>query len=145
MRVFVIDTNWLLDLWVFDDPQARPLRLALEAQQADWVATEAMRAEFERVLTYPAVQRWHRHHGGSPTDALAAFGRHHRRVATAPGCGLRCRDPDDQGFIDLAVAHRAMLLSKDRAVLALRAPLHRLGVTVHAQAPAIWIPPALPR
>ncbi|MDB5944967.1 MAG: putative toxin-antitoxin system toxin component, family, partial [Ramlibacter sp.] len=36
--------------------------------------------------------------------------------------------PDDQKFIDLAVAHRALLLSKDRAVLALRKRLAALQV-----------------
>ena len=30
---------------------------------------------------------------------------------------LRCSDPDDQKFIDLAVAHRCTLVSKDREVL----------------------------
>lgn len=41
---------------------------------------------------------------------------------------MTCADPDDQGFIDLAVAHRAPLLSKDRAVLTMKRRLERLGV-----------------
>ena len=41
---------------------------------------------------------------------------------------MTCKDPDDQIFIDLAVAHRARLLSKDGAVQALRKRLAALGV-----------------
>ena len=39
-----------------------------------------------------------------------------------------CKDPDDQQFIDLAVQHGAILLSKDQAVLRLRKRLMALGV-----------------
>jgi predicted nucleic acid-binding protein len=43
-----------------------------------------------------------------------------------------CSDPDDQVFIDLAVAHRALLLSKDRAVLSMKKRLALRGVAVQA-------------
>jgi PTS system nitrogen regulatory IIA component len=51
-------------------------------------------------------------------------------VDVAPRCAVRCRDPDDQMFIDLAVAHRAQLLSKDALVLRLAKRLLPLGVVV---------------
>jgi predicted nucleic acid-binding protein len=51
-------------------------------------------------------------------------------VEVAPRCAVRCRDPDDQMFIDLAVAHRAQLLSKDALVLRLAKRLLPLGVVV---------------
>jgi predicted nucleic acid-binding protein len=41
-----------------------------------------------------------------------------------------CKDADDQKFIDLAVAHQALLLSKDKQVLRLTNRLARLGVVV---------------
>jgi predicted nucleic acid-binding protein len=41
-----------------------------------------------------------------------------------------CKDADDQKFIDLAVAHQALLLSKDKQVLRLTNRLARLGVLV---------------
>jgi predicted nucleic acid-binding protein len=46
----------------------------------------------------------------------------------APRAPLRCKDPDDQGFIDLALAHRAGLLSKDLAVLCMAKRMCALGV-----------------
>jgi predicted nucleic acid-binding protein len=48
---------------------------------------------------------------------------------TAP---LRCADPDDQKFIDLAVQHKAQLLSKDRAVLCMAKRLQVLEVRAYA-------------
>lgn len=47
-----------------------------------------------------------------------------------------CKDPDDQQFIDLAVAHQAVLLSKDKAVLVMRKRLLKLGVAVQMPASA---------
>jgi predicted nucleic acid-binding protein len=41
---------------------------------------------------------------------------------------VTCRDPDDQKFIDLAVQHRAVLLSKDKAVLCMKKRLLALDV-----------------
>jgi predicted nucleic acid-binding protein len=46
-----------------------------------------------------------------------------------PGkAGITCGDPDDQKFIDLAVAHRCTLLSKDFEVLRMRKRLAQLQV-----------------
>ncbi|MEY4676134.1 MAG: hypothetical protein RLZZ470_641, partial [Pseudomonadota bacterium] len=44
-----------------------------------------------------------------------------------------CKDEDDQKFIDVAVAHQALLLSKDKQVLRLTNRLARLGVVVRRQ------------
>jgi predicted nucleic acid-binding protein len=46
----------------------------------------------------------------------------------APKAVVTCKDKDDQKFIDLAVQHGAVLLSKDKAVLCMRKRLLALGV-----------------
>ena len=125
-----IDTNCVLDLWVFRDPSATELRQALEAGALRWLATEGMRNELARVLAYPQILPRLAPHGPAPDEVLAAFDTHARRVPAASGASVRCRDPDDQPFIDLAVAWRAQLISKDLAVLALARRLAPLGVTV---------------
>jgi predicted nucleic acid-binding protein len=48
-------------------------------------------------------------------------------VPAAPKAGVTCKDADDQKFIDLAVQHRTLLLSKDRAVLCMARRLQALG------------------
>lgn len=131
----VIDTNWVLDLCVFNDPQAQPLRAALERGAWRWLTCPGMHSEWLRVLDYPAVQRRLAQTPDGQAAAQAWFERHATPVPTAPPCGLRCSDPDDQRFIDLAVQHRATLLSKDRAVLQLRRRLQAHGVSASATWP----------
>lgn len=131
-RRIVIDTNCVLDLWLFDDPAAQPLAAALRGGALRWIAHAGMRAELARVLAYPALVRQLAQRGRSAAAVLAAFDRWAQPVPVAAPAPLRCRDPDDQMFVDLAVAWRAVLASRDRALLELRRPLARLGVALHA-------------
>ncbi len=128
MDKVVIDTNVVLDLFVFDDPAVAPLRAALADGRVAWVASADMREELRRVLDYPHLAR--RLGAAGPHAALSAFDRHARCVAPAGKAPFTCRDPDDQRFIDLAVAQGAALLSKDAHVLALARRLARVGVRV---------------
>ncbi|MEJ2804355.1 putative toxin-antitoxin system toxin component, PIN family [Comamonadaceae bacterium PP-2] len=126
--LIVIDTNVVLDLFIFSDTLARPLRAALEAEQFSWMATESMRTELERVLAYTHLLPRMAFYRLQAQDVLDAFDRHCRIVPVAPSVPVVCKDRDDQKFIDLAVQHRSLLLSKDRAVLKLRRRLEKLGV-----------------
>ena len=130
ITALVIDTNIVLDLFVFADSAAKPLRAAIEAGVIDWLATPAMRVELARVLGYPQIVPRLAFYGLHADDILGAFDKYARIVAVAPKAAPTCRDADDQCFIDLAVAHRVPLLSKDRAVLTLRKRLAGLGVSM---------------
>lgn len=114
--IAVLDTNVWLDWLVFDDPGVRPLRAAL-GDGLRLVASDATRAELAAVLQRPRI------HPSLPADAarrLDEFDRLVSLVANPPATDLPCRDPDDQMFIDLAVAVGARwLLTKDKALLAL--------------------------
>ena len=126
----VLDTNVVLDLFLFADPATSALRAALGEGRVRWIATPPMRDELARVLTYPLVQRQLASRGGEPQGVLRAFdGGAALRDAPSP-CAVRCVDEDDQMFIDLAVAHGALLLSRDREVLRLRRRLADFGVEV---------------
>ncbi|HSV51275.1 MAG TPA: PIN domain nuclease, partial [Burkholderiaceae bacterium] len=70
--------------------------------------------------------------GLAAADVLAAFDSHARLLDAPPKAGPTCKDADDQKFIDLAVAHRATLLSKDRAVLCMQKRLATLSVSARA-------------
>ncbi|MDF1486108.1 PIN domain-containing protein [Ramlibacter sp. H39-3-26] len=124
----VIDTNIVLDLFVFADAAAQPLRTGLAAGALEWIATAAMRDELARVLGYAQIAPRLAFHGLQAAGVLAAFDAQARIVTPAPKAPVTCSDPDDQHFIDLAVAHGARLFSKDRAVLCMRRRLLALGV-----------------
>jgi len=126
----VLDTNIVLDAFVFDDPAARPLKSALAALQLEWIATKAMRDELARVLCYPKIVPRMAFYQVTASHVLAQFDGQATLVDTAPKAKVTCRDPDDQKFIDLAVSHQALLLSKDQAVLCMHKRLSGLSVKV---------------
>lgn len=152
---WVLDTNIVLDLWVFADPQVQPLRNLLglpklgetgAASEPDalawmppavatgtrprWLATRVMRDELARVLTYPHLVRRQPLGSDAAEALLAAYDAAVTWCEPAPKARFVCTDADDQKFIDLAVAHRAALVSKDKAVLRLQKRLATLGVPV---------------
>ena len=123
----VLDTNIVLDLFVFNDVAAAPLKQALQGDALDWISTPHMRDELARVLAYPQIVPRLAFYQLQASDVLAAFDRHARIVAAAAKAPVSCSDADDQVFIDLAVAHQCWLLSKDQAVLSMQKRLLALG------------------
>jgi uncharacterized protein len=135
-RPLVLDTNVVLDWLVFRDPCAAQLAKQLASGLWQWHVTADMRAELEHVLTYKALAAWTPDRG-----AVLATWESLARSTAAPSLALaqplRCTDPDDQKFIDLALSlPGASLLSRDRAVLKLARRARPLGVTITT--PQAW-------
>ena len=126
----VIDTNIVLDIWVYQDPATPSLLNALEEGKLHWLATAPMREELLRVLDYPHIAQRRERDGVTAQAVLAHFDRLAQMHPIAPKAPYVCKDEDDQKFIDLAAAHQALLLSKDKQVLRLTNRLARLGVAV---------------
>ena len=124
----VIDNNVVLDLLVFADPATALLKEQLAAGQWRWIDTHSMRDELAAVLQYPHLQRVMAGRGVDPEQVLAAVEAGAQWLEPAPKASVTCKDKDDQKFIDLAVQHGALLLSKDKAVLCMRKRLLALGV-----------------
>ncbi len=124
----VLDTQIWLDWLAFDDPSVAALKKAVKQERVEIYMDGACEAELERVLGYPIAKK-------VPEKSLqeARFAEA-RRVARPPARQVtqaeraslpRCRDPDDQKFLELALAAAAdALVTKDRALLELarRAP-----------------------
>lgn len=128
LETVVLDTNILLDWLVFRDPCVAALAAGIESGQVVWRATPAMRLEFDRVLPRDALVRW----CPDAAAATAAWDRWARiDVAEPPAGPLRCTDPDDQVFIDLALHRRcSWLVTRDRALLRLARSAALWGVAV---------------
>ncbi len=142
VRPVVVDTNVALDLLIFSDPRTAPLRELLAGGRLAWIATQVMRDELERVLAYPHIVERMDFYRVSAAQVLAAFDTQARLVATAPKVAYVCKDADDQKFIDLAAAHQAILLSKDKAVICMRKRLLNLGA--HVATALVWEPADAP-
>ncbi|HEY1231444.1 MAG TPA: PIN domain-containing protein [Ramlibacter sp.] len=132
MQPLVLDTNVVLDAFVFADEDAQPLQPALAAGRLHWLATAAMREELARVLGYRRIVPRLAFYGLDAAHVLAAFDRFAHVVDAPAKAPATCADPDDQKFIDLAVARGALLLSRDAAVLSMKNRLARLDVAVRA-------------
>jgi putative PIN family toxin of toxin-antitoxin system len=139
-QVVVLDTNIVLDLFLFQDSRQEPLRQRLQSGQLQWRATQHMRNELERVLTYAHIAAKLDVYQKTASSILAAFDRHAQLIeepsAKAP---YSCKDPDDQVFINLAASLAAsapasseptLLISKDKAVLSMRKRLEKLSIGV---------------
>lgn len=120
----VLDTNTVLALWMFRDPTLDRLRTAIEARHCRLHSRGDALEELRRVLAYrqfgltQAVQTdIHSHylallsHWDHPESAEAA-----RLTGALP----RCRDADDQKFLEIArLSGASLLLSRDKALLRL--------------------------
>jgi putative PIN family toxin of toxin-antitoxin system len=124
----VLDTQVWLDWLVFDDPATLPLRALLAADRAEVFIDAACEAELARVLGYPLGRR--RLEAGFQNACLAQCRAIAKRVETSlseKGTLPLCSDPDDQKLLELALAARAdCLVTRDRALLALRTPLFQI-------------------
>lgn len=123
----VFDTNVLLSLWVFDQSpggsRLAPLRQQIETGKLLVLSREDCLAEFRRVLAYPEF----RLEPERQQDILQAYRAVLTWVSPAadpqvePAYVLpRCRDRDDQKFLELARDAAAdVLTTGDKALLKL--------------------------
>ena len=116
--ILILDTNILLDILVFDEELAHPLREALEMKSVDAVSTPRMINEFLDVIARPQFEL----SAGDQKTIANQWSSWCRMVddeslQIAP---WKCRDRDDQVFINLSYSLRpATLISKDKQVLKL--------------------------
>lgn len=128
----VLDTNIVLDIFVFCNVQAAVLRAQLEQQSLHWLVTQPIIKELACVLQYAKLQPWLQKHELSASQLLFKLDGLTQCVPVPVKASMTCKDPDDQKFIDLAVAQQAQLWSRDKAVRALKKRLLVQGVTLHA-------------
>ena len=137
----VLDTNIVLDCFVFNDPAMQALVIAMEERRVFTLVHQDTLDELERVLTYPQCRL-------STAEQRQVLNRYLAVATVAPmpegftrdtlllpsGFPL-CRDVDDQPFLALAYHARAdALITKDKAILKLRRKIRRFGVAIFTPA-----------
>lgn len=116
----VLDTNVWLDWLVFNDPAIGIIKRAVTMHEAVIFATTACEQELERVLTYP--MRRQPLNPDRQAHCLAQFRRIARLHEEDGHCDHsalpRCKDTDDQKFLELARDCSAdFLITRDRDLL----------------------------
>ena len=132
MSRVVLDTNVWLALWFFREPGVDALRDTLA--QGDLIPVRSAATDFElaEVLARPGLFN-------VAPDRQAQLMCQWESVAllvsdiTPAPC--RCRDPDDQKFLDLALSAGARwLITRDRDLLKLRKKVRAAGLAITAPA-----------
>ena len=116
----VLDTNVVMDLFHFRAPPLAPLMAAIESGAVVCLANEQTLAELARVTGYKQFRL-------DDAERQRIFEAYRAQVtliaeSVDPALPLlpKCRDPDDQMFLELALAgHADMLISRDNQVLKL--------------------------
>ena len=121
----ILDTNVLLDIFVFRDERSLPLQQMIQNQERQLIYCQAMHDEFIDVLSRSQFQLSQSHQ----EDILHQWLNLANLVTLTESAPLRCSDPDDQTFIDLAYQTRpSLLVSKDNALIMLRKRLADLNI-----------------
>jgi predicted nucleic acid-binding protein len=121
-----------MDWMVFKNPSCATWTMRFgEEGDVCWLASRAMREELAHVLGRGVARAW----APSLDGVWSAWERYAITVPVQSTCvsahRIRCRDADDQKFIDLALAHGVRwLVSRDKALLALKRRLRPLGLEV---------------
>jgi len=132
----VLDTNVCLDLFFFRDPRCQVLAQALAEGRVQAVSRADCHAEWLRVLTYPDLPIT----DAGRQQAMAAYDAHlsfpeleEKHDVALP----RCRDPDDQMFLEVALgAGAGALVTKDNELLRLASRCEWFAIVL----PEAWQP-----
>ncbi len=113
----VLDTNIVIDAFMFRSALSQPINDALESGRALCFANADTLAELERVLSYPALKL----DEDRRQQVYASYRATVQLVAPAVAPPLpKCQDKDDQKFLELAaIAGADWLISRDKLVLKL--------------------------
>ncbi len=134
----VIDSNVVLDWLFFAEPATLATINAL-LHTHRWVCTPWMMREAQRVATLPQLAKYANPQATQRLQqGFAAYATviepDNAKPPHAPSpivTPLRCRDPDDQAFLDLALHTQApLLLTLDRDLLKLRKRACVLGLNI---------------
>ncbi len=119
-KTLILDTNAWLDWLVFADPQTALLGKHFEAGRLSLPVSPSGRNEFIDVISRDKFRLGR----NQQADSIDRYDQRSHLLPNARDAGrhtrLRCSDPDDQQFLELAVGARAgWLLTRDRALLKL--------------------------
>lgn len=122
----VLDTNAVLDWLLFRDKGFAPISAAIDSGAAVALTDDTCLEELRRVLCYPEFKL----DEARQAELMAKY-RQHVRIVEVSGAATtdadriasigvpRCKDPDDQKFLELASRHSAILVTKDKLLLQL--------------------------
>ncbi|MFL6620762.1 MAG: putative toxin-antitoxin system toxin component, PIN family [Povalibacter sp.] len=143
----VLDTNIVLDCFVFHDRGMVELTGAIVTGRVQPIVHQDALGEFMRVLAYPqfrlnaAEQRQVFDRYQTAATLVAMPDGFSREALHLPAGFPRCRDRDDETFLALAFHSSAYgLVTKDRALLKLRRKVKKFSIVIMGPKDvALWL------
>jgi len=137
MLTLILDTNVILDWLVFRNQSCSYFTQAVKANRVSIMTHGAACHELRRVLNYPVLKldvtqqdEVYAAYRSMCFEAMVPAGFTAKNLMLPEGFP-NCRDPDDQLFLALAMHTKAdALVTRDRAVLALRKKARKFGVAI---------------
>lgn len=127
MHTVIFDTNLLLDFFVFSDPRTVPLWEAAKNGTICVVTSEPCLFELRDVLTRSQFNL----SSSEVEDAVQSFCKVAKIKEVTHAASAKCKDPDDQKFLDLLEESApAILVTKDKLVLRCRRLVLKLGCDI---------------
>ena len=117
----VLDTNIVLDLFYWRDARVQGLMQALSSKTLYALVSLETLAELTDVLMHAPFERSE----DQTRDILTAYLAFSCQVSP-----VRCKDVDDQKFLDLAVRRVCPLITRDKHLLKIAKKMRRLGVRI---------------
>lgn len=129
MKPVVLDTNILLDIFVFDDERAANLKQAIVNGSSPVIASQKTLLELADVISRPLFKLDSAAQASILTQWQSIAQLYDdSNLASAP---WKCEDPDDQIFLDLAYQLRpSILISKDNALLRIASRAAQEGILI---------------
>ena len=127
----VLDTNVVIDWLVFDDEYLAAFREQVRSRSVQVITHAPAVEELRRVLGYPELKLTAERQA-AVLEQYAALVSYSESRAELPEGFPRCRDPDDDPFIQLAwQAGADALVSRDKAVLKLAKRARKFGFQIY--------------
>lgn len=129
----ILDTNILLDLFYFKDKSVTYLYECIKTEQVQAFTCDAIWEEFAEVLARKPFNQ--------TVEEINLIWSNYQHLLTwqAPqgnDSGIKCSDPDDQIFVELAVEIApCFLITKDKDLLVLQKKLQKFQVQTLKQYP----------
>ena len=127
----VLDTNVVIDWLVFDDEYLASFRELVRARNVQVIAHAPALEELRRVLGYPEL-KLSAERQSAVLEQYGALVSFFESGAALPQGFPKCRDPDDDPFIELAwQAGADALVSRDKKVLKLAKRARKFGFQIY--------------
>ncbi len=123
----VADTNFLLDIFIFNNPISSELFELLKDENFIFYRTEETLAELEDVLRRPQFQLSE----NQINSILCQWTNNSQELKTVAECSVKCRDIHDQKFLNLALSLTpSFLITKDKDLLKVKSKAGKTGVNI---------------